>query len=76
VKNSCDILISVRSCVLLVAIVIVPILRISGCLAYVIFDRPSLFYGAAAFSISCPGLLVPSILAVFRGEGNLVCMNS
>jgi hypothetical protein len=44
--------------------------------AYVIFDRPSFFSGAAGFSFSCPGVFVIRMPVVIRGEGNLVRMIS
>jgi hypothetical protein len=57
VKDSCVILISVCSCVLLAVIVGVSILFLVAW-AYVIFGRPSVFYGAAGLSFSCPDVFV------------------
>jgi hypothetical protein len=53
VKDSCIILISVCSCVMLPVIVGVSILFLVAW-AYNIFGRPSVFCGAAGLSLSCP----------------------
>jgi hypothetical protein len=53
VKDSFIILITVCSCVLFAVIVGVSIVFLVAW-AYVIFGRPSVFFGAAGFSFSCP----------------------
>jgi hypothetical protein len=55
VKDSCIILISVCSCVLFAVIVGVSILFLVAW-AYVIFGRPSVFFGATGLLFSYPGV--------------------
>jgi hypothetical protein len=57
VKDSCIILISVCSFMLILVIVGVSILFLVAW-AYVIFGRPSVFCCAVGFSFSCPGVFV------------------
>jgi hypothetical protein len=71
VKDSCIILIGVCSCVLFAVIVGISILFLVAW-ACAIFAHPSVFCGAAGLSFSCPGVFVIWILAVVRGEENLV----
>jgi hypothetical protein len=40
--------------------------------AYVIFDLPSVFFGAAGLSFSCLGIFLKRILVIGRGEEIIV----